>query len=185
MKRVLLGLGSNKSFNQMSPMEILKNACFELNSILANSIFSSVYKTKAMYVENQDDFYNMVAYGFVADDLNAFDLLEKIHTIENKYGRNREKEIRFGPRSLDIDIELFGDEVINHPDLQIPHIRIKERPFVLIPAIEILQKTTDVNIAQEYINFLENLKHDDVEKYMLSSELFSLNGGFYGTRSKN
>ena len=91
----------------MSPMEILKNACFELNSILANSIFSSVYKTKAMYVENQDDFYNMVAYGFVADDLNAFDLLEKIHTIENKYGRNREKEIRFGPRSLDIDIELF------------------------------------------------------------------------------
>ena len=62
---------------------------------------------------------------------------------------------------------------------------VKERPFVLIPAIEILQKTTDVNIAQEYINFLENLKYDDVEKYMLSSELFSLNGGFYGTRSKN
>ena len=122
MKRVLLGLGSNKSFNNKSPLQLLACAGEELSCLMWDCLFSSVYKTPAMYVEDQEDFYNAAALGYVDDDADAFDFLKKINQIEAKYGRDRAKEIRFGPRSLDIDIELFGNEVINEPDLQIPHI---------------------------------------------------------------
>ena len=158
MKRVLLGLGSNKSFQNKAPLELLRCACTELSRILKEPVFSSVYRTKAMYVEDQDDFYNMTVLGYVDDILSPFELLSYIHEIEAKYGRNREEEIRFGPRSLDIDIELFGDDVINTPDLQIPHIRIKERAFVLIPALEILPESTDKKIRDEYAECLEKLR---------------------------
>ena len=158
MKRVLLGLGSNKSFQNKKPLELLECACTELSRLLKNPVFSSVYKTKAMYVEDQNDFYNMAALGYVDDILNPFELLSFIHEIEAKYGRNREEEIRFGPRTLDIDIELFGDDVINTPDLQIPHIRIKERAFVLIPALEILQDSADKKIRDDFAECLEKLR---------------------------
>ncbi len=168
MKRVLLGLGSNKSFNNKTPLEILSCARTELAGHLDHLQFSSVYITKAMYVENQDDFYNMAAIGYVPDETNPFDLLKNINRIEEKYGRDRQKEIRFGPRSLDIDIELFGNDVINTPTLQIPHIRLKERAFVLVPALEILNDSADENIRENYENYLKQLKAegkaDGIEK---------------------
>ena len=158
MKRVLLGLGSNKSYNGKTPLEILAFARDELTRHLDQPLFSSVYKTKAMYVEDQDDFYNMAAIGFVPDDSNPFDFLNTIHQIEAKYGRDRTKEIRFGPRSLDIDIELFGDENISAPDLQIPHIRMEERAFVLIPTLEILNDSADKIIRERYSACLKKLE---------------------------
>jgi len=165
MIRVLLGLGSNKSFNNMAPLDLLKCACKELSGYLVKPSFSSVYKTKAMYVEDQDDFYNMCAYGFVPDDLSPFELLKKVNEIEAAYGRDRSKEIRFGARSLDIDIELFGDQVINHPDLQIPHPRVEERLFVLIPATEVLKETADELLRGKYIESLEVLKNKNMEDF--------------------
>ena len=156
MKRVLLGLGSNKSFEGKNPLEILNFARTELEKVLSNVIFSSVYRTKAMYVEDQEDFYNMAAIGFVQDNVNAFDFLKTVNRIEAKYGRDRDKEIRFGPRSLDIDIELFGNEKINEPDLQIPHIRMEERAFVLIPALEIISDNDSEK--EKYTECLKKLK---------------------------
>lgn len=164
MQRVVLGLGSNRKFNGMSCLEILNKASIELKDILMQPVFSSVYKTKAMYVENQDDFYNMAVLGFVSDDLTAYDLLDKIHVIENKYGRNRENEIRYGPRSLDIDIELFGDLIINEKDLQIPHVKIEERAFVLIPLLEILLKPADKQKRDFYKNCLLKLDTTQIIK---------------------
>lgn len=158
MKRVLFGLGSNKSFDNKIPLQLLESACVNLSGYLVKPSFSSVYKTKAMYVENQNDFFNMCVLGFVTDDLSAFDLLKITQKIEKEHGRNREKEIRFGSRSLDIDIELFGEEKINHPILQIPHPRVLERMFVLIPAIEVLKDSADEFIREEYIKNLERLK---------------------------
>ena len=105
MISVVLGLGSNKSFKTDSPVVTLEKACRDLSLILSNVRLSSVYKTKAMYVEDQEDFYNMVLEG--KTQLTPEALLKKIHEIEAKYGRNRAKEIRFGPRTLDIDIELY------------------------------------------------------------------------------
>ena len=158
MKRVLLGLGSNKSFDNKKPLQLLAAAGGELCHLMEDLHFSSVYQTKAMYVTDQEDFYNAAALGYVADDVDAFDFLHKINEIEAKYGRNREKEIRFGPRSLDIDIELFGDERIESPELQVPHIRMEERAFVLIPSIEVLKYSADEIIREKYIDCLARLK---------------------------
>ena len=138
MKAVALGLGSNKKFSGLRPEEILGGAVFELSKILRGVEISSVYRTKAMYVLDQDDFYNMALAGFLDEGISARDLLEKIHEIEASFGRDREKEIRFGPRPLDIDIEFFGNQKISEPDLQVPHPRLKERAFVLIPLLEVL-----------------------------------------------
>ncbi len=178
MKRVLLGLGSNKGFGDKSPLQLLQCACRELARLLDSPRFSSVYKTRAMYVENQDDFYNMAATGFVPDSMTAFELLKKVNEIEAKWGRDRSQEIRFGPRPLDIDIEIFGDQTINTPELQIPHPRIAERAFVLVPALEILTDSADVTTREKFTAYLKNLKLDDgsgiIEQVAVMSETLEL-----------
>ena len=148
MTPVALGLGSNKKFSCLSPEEILGGAIFGLSKILHNIEISSVYRTKAMYVVDQEDFYNMALVGLLDDGISARALLEKIHEIEAAFGRDREKEIRFGPRSLDIDIEFFGRQKILEPDLQIPHPRLKERAFVLAPLLEVLDSLESKEAAQ-------------------------------------
>ena len=174
MKRVLLGLGSNRDFEQLSSLEILKRACRDLALYLKNPVYSSVYVTKAMYVDNQNDFFNMVVLGNITDEITPVALLDVIHKIEEKYGRDRSKELRFGPRSLDIDIELFGDESVNTADLQIPHLRISERAFVLIPAIEILDENADKKTIEKFNNYLSaidlNDKANRVDKYLSSKD---------------
>ena len=158
MKRVLLGLGSNQSYNNKSPLELLSLAGEELSCLMRDCVFSSVYRTPAMYVTDQEDFYNAAALGYVSDETDAFDFLHKIHEIETKYGRDRSREVRFGPRSLDIDIELFGDERIESPELQVPHIRMEERAFVLIPSIEVLKYSADELVREKYIKCLAELE---------------------------
>ena len=178
MRRILLGLGSNKEFQGKRPLEILQCACRELAKLLDSPRFSSVYKTRAMYVEDQDDFYNMTVCGFVDDNLSAHELLKKINNIEAEYGRDRDKEIRFGPRPLDIDIELFGNETINTPDLEIPHPRIAERAFVLVPALEILTDTADITIREKFTAYLKNLNLENgsgiIEQVAVMSDSFEL-----------
>jgi len=160
MISVVLGLGSNKSFKTDSPIVTLEKACRDLSLILSNVRLSSVYKTKAMYVEDQEDFYNMVLEG--KTQLTPEALLKKIHEIEAKYGRNRAKEIRFGPRTLDIDIELYGDEVISTENLEIPHPRLKERAFVLHPLLEILPESAEPIGKRKFCQFIQNL-NDDIQ----------------------
>lgn len=162
---VLLGLGSNARYKDFSSMELLSIACEKLKSVLESVVCSSVYITKARYVTNQDDFYNMVVKGYVSDSMSPYDLLNIIHEIEAEGGRNREKEIRFGPRSLDIDIEEFGDVVVSDEILQIPHPRIQERAFVLIPALEILNESSDYLLRKRYESFLKDLPEQGVSKY--------------------
>ena len=96
-----------------------------------------------MYVENQDDFYNMVVSG--SFDGTPRELLDKIHAVEKSLGRDRSLEFRNGPRSLDVDIELFGNLVVHETDLIIPHERFFERAFVLVPLLDILRENADSN----------------------------------------
>lgn len=165
MISVLLGLGSNTQYEGFSSIELLSNACKKLSSVLESMVCSSIYITKAQIVTDQDDFYNMVVKGFVPDSMTPYELLEIIHSIEAEGGRNRAKEIRFGPRSLDIDIEEFGNISISDEKLQIPHPRIQERAFVLIPALEILNESADSLLRKTYENFLNKLPDQGVEKY--------------------
>ena len=115
---VVLGLGSNKKLSLtntkdsfLCPVEILKEAFSVLKYVLKDCKMSSVYKTKAMYVTDQDDFYNAAVFGYFNG--TPEELLNKTQGIEALFGRNREKEFRNGPRTLDIDIELFGNETVN------------------------------------------------------------------------
>ena len=170
MREVLLGLGSNKSFNNEEPVQLLYSACLKLNKIITGLTASSVYITKAMYVTNQSDFYNMVVKGFIEDDISPEKLLDEIHLIESELGRDRSKEFRFGPRSMDIDIELFGDEIINTSELQIPHIRLRERAFVLIPALEILKDSADVKTRDLFNIYLSKLSEKDKKEIRLFSK---------------
>lgn len=169
MHRVLLGLGSNRAFAGKTPLELLEGACGALSALLKDFKCSSVYKTKAMYVEDQEDFYNMAVTGFVDEEYSPFQLLSDIHRIEAEFGRDRSKEIRFGPRSIDIDIELFGNQTINTEELQIPHIRATERAFVMVPALEILDELADKNVRERYDFCLGKLAENGslagVEKY--------------------
>ena len=150
MHFVVLGLGSNRGFSELQSPEILKMACSELNLLLEHCLLSSVYTSKAMYVEDQSDFFNMVVCG--GTNLSPTALLDAIHKIEDAWGRNRDTEVRNGPRTLDIDIELYGNTKVHTKNLVIPHERISERQFVLIPLIEILasQKCTKLVSEQKY-----------------------------------
>ena len=96
---------------------------------------SGVYRTKPRYVEDQPDFYNMAISGFT--DLAPLLFLEKTQAVEADFGRDRSREQRNGPRALDIDIVLFGDSIINEPDLTVPHPGLHERAFVLVPLLEL------------------------------------------------
>ena len=160
---VVLGLGSNKNFETLSPMLIFEQACLLLQEKIENIRKSSIYKTTAMYYENQEDFYNMVVAGLYSG--NPRELLDFIHTIENQLGRNRKKEFRNGPRTLDIDIELFGKEKITEDDLIIPHPRMEERGFVLIPMLEIFSKNAELDIEGTYYqSCLDKLPNQGVRK---------------------
>ncbi len=68
-------------------------------------------------------------------NLGPIDMLDRLHHIEKDLGRDRTKEIRMGPRTLDLDILLCGDLVMDSPALTIPHPRITERMFVLVPLL--------------------------------------------------
>lgn len=157
MKKVILGLGSNRNYNGLTSLEILSKACDSLSEILSFITLSSVYISKPMYYENQDDFYNMALSGFLDDEMEPEVLLEKVQAIEKEFGRNREKEIRNGPRSLDIDIEYIEGISLNTEKLKIPHPKIKERAFVLVPVLEILDKTADEKLMEEFSSYLKNL----------------------------
>lgn len=97
--------------------------------------FSSIYETDPVGYEDQDRFLNMVIK--VNTNLQPLDLLEVLQSIELESGR--ERKIRWGPRTLDLDILLFNQENIETERLIVPHPRMTERAFVLVPLAEIDQ----------------------------------------------
>jgi 2-amino-4-hydroxy-6-hydroxymethyldihydropteridine diphosphokinase len=94
---------------------------------------SSLYETAAWGLQDQPDFYNQVL--LIHTNLQASNLLEILLRIEYKMGRKR--EIKMGPRTIDIDILFFNNEIIDEPNLIVPHPRMQDRKFVLMPLAEI------------------------------------------------
>jgi len=130
MKTVYLGLGSNLNDRE----ENLRGALKELNGGRIRVVrTSAVYETKPMYVEDQPSFLNLVAE--CETDLFPRMLLARLMRIEKALGR--ERTIRNGPRTIDIDILLFGKFVIDAPELRVPHPKMHERRFVLEPLAEL------------------------------------------------
>jgi len=90
---------------------------------------SSVYETEPWGIAGQGNFLNQVLEAKTS--ITPLDLLHEIKALEKRMGR--EPGIRYGPRVIDIDILLYGDESVNEPELQIPHPRLHQRAFVLVP----------------------------------------------------
>ena len=126
-----IGLGSNMK----SPKQQIKSAIKSIEEIAAIQVLSvsSLYKSKPIGPQNQDDYINAVAK--IDTDLMPHELLECMQGIENEQGRIRKE--RWGPRTLDLDILMFGDEIIKDDKLTIPHSDIENRSFVLAPLAEI------------------------------------------------
>ncbi len=99
---------------------------------------SSLYETAAVGVTDQADFLNAVAEA--ATSLSAAALLSALLNIENLLGRTR--TYRWGPRVIDLDLLLYGEQQIALPELTVPHPRLRERAFVLVPLAEIAPELT-------------------------------------------
>lgn len=130
-----IGLGSNLQ----SPIEQVRSALAELDALPQSQLLraSSLYRSVAMTAvgddEAQPDYINAVA--LIETTLAPHELLQQLQQLELAHRRVRERH--WGPRTLDLDLLLYGDEVINTPDLVVPHPGLCERNFVLIPLYEI------------------------------------------------
>ena len=128
--RVAIGLGSNLG-DRLAHLELARN---RLEAFLANVRYSSVYETEPVHLRAQPSFLNACCVG--STRLTPTGLLRELQRIEREAGRRR-REVRYGPRELDLDILLYGDEIIDCSGLQIPHPRLAERAFALVPLAEI------------------------------------------------
>ncbi|GJC96880.1 dihydropteroate synthase [Colletotrichum higginsianum] len=126
-----IALGSNLG-NRVAWIE---RACAEMDRRnIKVKRTSSLWETEPMYVLEQDRFVNGVCE--VETELEPLALLDELQDIERTMGR--QKVINKGPRNIDLDILLYGDEKVEHPRLTVPHIGIPEREFVLRPLAELI-----------------------------------------------
>jgi len=99
---------------------------------------SAVYETVPVGVTDQPKFLNLVAG--IETTLTPEHLLSVLYAIEDAGGRRREREVRWGPRPLDLDLLLYEGEERAGPDLVLPHPRLWERAFVLVPLRELVKR---------------------------------------------
>lgn len=127
-----IGLGSNLD----NPELQLEMALAALRDIPDTSLvkYSSFYRSMPLGPSEQPDFINAVA--LLDSGLKAGQLLSQLQSIENRQGRVRNGQ-RWGPRTLDLDILLYGNQVIDEPGLTVPHPGIRHRNFVLMPLLEL------------------------------------------------
>jgi len=134
MTRAAVALGSNLG----DRVRHLCRAVEGLRSVATVVAVSSVYETAPVGGPEQGPYLNAVVV--IDTDLEAHQLLEALHDIEQVAGR--ERTVRWGPRTLDLDLILFGSEVIDDDTLTVPHPRLAERRFVLEPLAEAWPEAT-------------------------------------------
>jgi 2-amino-4-hydroxy-6-hydroxymethyldihydropteridine diphosphokinase len=129
--RAYVALGSNLG-NPMQTVEEAIDAMAALRGSLLKAI-SSLYRTAPVGLKHQPDFINAV----VALDtrLSPRELLDELFAVEARFGR--ERSVKNAPRTLDLDLLLYGDTIMDDPALTLPHPRMHERAFVLAPLTEI------------------------------------------------
>jgi len=147
-----IGIGSN----QAQPIEQAKQAITALSNIKDTQVLmcSSLYRSAPMGPQDQPDYINAVAK--LETTLSALELLDALQLIEQEQGRER-KALRWGPRTLDLDILLYANEEIENDRLTIPHYGMKDREFVLYPLFEIAPTLQMPNGT----SLIEILKHCD------------------------
>lgn len=169
MPNVFLSLGSNfgdKEKNILSAVKLIEKIP-EIKIIKG----SSIYETEPVGFKEQEYFFNMVLE--IYTDLSPFKLLQKLEDIEDRLGKNIKR--RWGPRSIDIDILFYGDQIIEGKELTIPHPLINERRFVLIPMAEIAGDFLCPKTKLKITDIIKNCKEDEsVLRIKSFEEMFSL-----------
>jgi 2-amino-4-hydroxy-6-hydroxymethyldihydropteridine diphosphokinase len=133
LTRAYLGLGSNLGDRRALLIQAIDALDWGAVSVVARS---GVYETEPIGgPEGQPPFLNQVIA--VETALGARKLWERCSAVEAALGRARDHEERWGPRTIDIDLLLYGDETHDEPDLTVPHPRLAERAFALVPLAEL------------------------------------------------
>lgn len=152
MNRAFLSIGSNIG-DRFAFLQEAVRALREEPSVTVDSV-SSVYETDPVGYTDQAAFLN-IAVG-VTTTLTAHELLEVCQKVERKLGR--ERIIRWGPRTVDLDILVYNEENIESDVLQIPHPRMKERAFVLIPLASIYPNEEMTRLAAQFDSEKEGIR---------------------------
>jgi 2-amino-4-hydroxy-6-hydroxymethyldihydropteridine diphosphokinase len=164
-----IALGSNMGNRYdylLKAVQLLKS-----NSKVQLVNYSSIYETDPVGYEDQDLFLNMVIE--IKTDYKALELLDHCLQIELELGRKR--DIRWGPRTLDIDILTFNQENIETEKLIVPHPRMIERAFVMIPLLEIHRDISVPGLERplkSYLNELPNKEGVRIWKQINGEDVF-------------
>ncbi len=126
-RRAVLSLGSNLG-NRLETLQGAVDALAETEGVEVAAV-SGVFETDPVGGPQQPDYLNAVVV--VVTTMSARELLRRAHEIEQRFGRERSE--RWGARTLDVDVVVVGEEVVDEPDLVVPHPRAAERAFVLMP----------------------------------------------------
>ena len=168
----LLSLGTNLCNRK----ENIENCLQYLNKSKNINIIgvSSLYETSPMYNLNQKDFINCVIE--VKTSLKPLELLEYTQLVETKMGRTT-KLIRNQPRKIDVDILTYSSKIVNQQNLEVPHPRISERKFVLIPLFELKGNIAIPGYAEKIEDLIKDLNKnsDKIRKcnYKINEENLS------------
>ncbi|WP_279050021.1 2-amino-4-hydroxy-6-hydroxymethyldihydropteridine diphosphokinase [Cedecea davisae] len=159
MTLAYIALGSN----QASPLEQVSSALDALAAITHSRVVatSSFYRTPPLGPQDQPDYLNAAVV--LETDLPGEALLDQTQRIELEHGRVR-KEERWGPRTLDLDIMLFGSEVIHTERLTVPHYDMKNRAFMLVPLLEIAPDCRFPD-GQAVAEILANLSREGITRW--------------------
>ena len=131
MATALLSLGSNMG----DSIATINLALKKIGAIAGVELLkkSSLYRTKPWGYKEQQDFINAAC--MINTKLTALELLHRLQDLEQEF--HRERLFKYGPRTLDLDIIAFDDEVVDSDELTLPHPHMHERAFVLVPLVEI------------------------------------------------
>jgi len=133
MADVLIALGGNVGDVRATFRKAIANICGMTQAALLAR--SSDYITPPWGEEDQPPFINACIE--IETSLDPHALLFSLHKVEKKFGRDRDNETRWGPRTLDLDLIAYDDIRLDKPELTLPHPRLFERAFVLVPLAEI------------------------------------------------
>jgi len=158
MNEVYIGLGANIGERE----RYLSEAIERLNAEEAITIErkSSIYETKPVGFKDQNHFLNMVIY--METSLNHLDLLDICQKIESDLGR--ERSIENGPRTIDLDILMYNHENRDLERLRIPHPRMHERAFVLIPLNEIAPDLVVPTTGERVEDLILDLSESEIKE---------------------
>lgn len=154
MSIVFIGLGSNTG----DKIENIKKAIEELGKVPENKVVdvSTLYRTEPVGGVDQDWFVNAVAE--LETTLSPRELLNTLLDIERDLGRIR--DVKWGPRTIDLDILLYDDLIMDEEGLSIPHPLLQERGFVLVPMAEIAPKVMHPRLKKDMSEIMKSI-HDN------------------------